>query len=243
MSIRFIARGILAVSVACVVMAGQAMAQNREKAWEISPIIGWTLYGPANLGDSQSDRTLTGNERRVETVTSDIDDSGNFGFRFAYNWTKKHEVEFGVMGSSTHGTVHFHQLVYDTTVPPGVLKTDKTLDETLSVDHLAAHANYVYNMFMQHRGKVVAYVAGGIGLINSSIFGQTAEPDLQPILDGLVGDENDLMYDYGTGIRFFGSPKVGFRMDARQLRFKSSSRGNQVQTQVGIALTIILGGA
>ena len=81
------------------------------------------------------------------------------------------------------------------------------------------------------------------GLINSSIFGQTAEPDLSPTLDLLVGDENTFMYDYGGGIRFFGSEKAGFRIDARQVHYDSSSRGRQDHIEIGFAVTLVLGGA
>jgi hypothetical protein len=51
------------------------------------------------------------------------------------------------------------------------------------------------------------------------------------------------MYNYGGGIRFFGSEKAAFRIDARQVRYSSGSRGNQDHIEIGLALTIVLGGA
>ena len=121
--------------------------------------------------------------------------------------------------------------------------SDTHKQEDVSLDLIVGHVNYVYNFFLQHRGKVVAFVTGGIGLVNSSIFGQTAEPDLSPTLDILVGDENTFMYNYGGGIRFFGSEKAGFRIDARQVRYESGARGRQDHIEIGFALTLILGGA
>src|SRR2546425_1522602 len=154
-------------------------------------------------------------------------------------------IEFGFSGTSTRGSFHMHKTVYDNTppVPPNpTVKSDVIKSEDVSLDLFIAHANYVYNFFMQHRGKVVGFVTGGVGIVNSSMFGQTADPDLQAVIDLLVGDENDLMYDYGAGIRFFGSEKVGFRIDARQVRYSSSNRGNQAQTEATFGHRLVLGG-
>jgi len=239
-------RGGMLVAIAAAVLGGPAWAQNREKAWEVVPELGWVMYGNPHLGDGTTDVTLNvglTQQRTVEVVTSKIDDSLSYGFRFGYHWSKKHMVEFGFTGTSTTGTFFVHKTVYDVTTPPGTLMSDDHKQEDVSVDLVIAHANYVYNFFLQHRGKVVAFVTAGGGLINSSTFGQTSDPDLQATLDLLVGDENTFMYDYGGGIRFFGSEKVGFRIDARQVRYSSNSRGNQDHVEVGFGLTLILGGA
>src|SRR3989442_11302147 len=140
-------------------------------------------------------------------------------------------IEFGFSGASTTGTFQMHKTVYDTSVTPNTVKSNVTKNESVSIDLFMAHANYIYNFFLQHRGKVVGFVTGGGGILNSSMFGQTADPDMQPIIDLLVGDENDLMYDYGAGIRFFGSEKVCLRVDARQVRYSSSSRRSLGQIQ------------
>jgi len=242
----FIWRGTLVASVAAAILAGPAWAQNREKAWEVTPELGWIFYGNPHLGDDKTDLTLSGAPptRTVQVVTSSIQDSLSYGFRFGYNWTKKQMIEFGFGGTATTGTFFVHTRIYDLTAgPPGTLMTDQRKQQDVSVDLIVAHANYVHNFFLQHRGKVVAFATGGIGLINSSIFGETADPDLQPTLNLLVGDENTFMYDYGGGIRFFGGEKAGFRIDARQVRYSSHSRGNQDHIEIGFALTIVLGGA
>ena len=247
----FMWRGALVASVAAAILAGPAWAQNREKAWEVTPELGWIFYGNPHLGDGTTDLTTVAGvttTRTVEVVTSDIQDSVSYGFRFGYSWTKKQMIEFGFGGTSTTGTFFAHTTVYSdpTTVPPTqptTLLTDRQKQEDVSIDLIVAHVNYVYNFFLQHRGKVVAFVTGGAGLINSSTFGQTADPDLQPSLDGLVGDENTFMYDYGGGIRFFKGEKAGFRIDARQVRYSSNARGDQDYVEVGFALTLVLGGA
>src|SRR4029077_10527998 len=185
------------------------------------------------------DQTLTSGStttRNVEVVTSSIQDSLSYGFRFGYNWSKKQMIEFGFGGTATTATLFVHKTVYDVSSgPPGTVTTDQHKAEDVSIDLIVAHINYVHNFFLQHRGKVVAFATGGVGLLNSSIFGQTADPDLQPALDLLVGDENVFMYDYGGGIRIFGGEKAGFRFDARQVRYTSNSRGNQDHIEIGFA--------
>lgn len=238
-------RGVILACVAAAMLAGQAWAQNRDKAWEVTPEIGWVRFGAPGLGDGTTVVTLTTPPRReVSVVTSDIDDSPSYAFRFGYHWSKKQMIEFGFSGTATEGVFHDHKTVYDTTLPlPDTVISDDFKSENVSIDLIVGHANYVYNFFMHHRGKVVGFVTGGVGLVNTSIFGQTADPDLQPILDSLVGDENAFMFNYGAGIRFFGSEKMGFRIDVRQVRYDSSSRAQQDHIEAGIALTLVLGGA
>jgi outer membrane protein with beta-barrel domain len=234
------------VSMAAGVMAGPAWAQNRDKAWEVAPEIGWVFFGKPHLGDGTTDKTqISGanTERTVVVTTSKIDDSRSYGFRFGYHWTKKQMIEFGFGGTSTTGTFFQHQTVTHIAPPPVATLSDDRKQENVSIDLTTAHVNYVYNFFLQHRGKVVAFATGGGGLINSSIFGQTADPSLLATLDSLVGDENVFMYNYGGGIRFFGSEKVGFRIDARQVHYDSSTRGRQDHIEIGFALTLVLGGA
>lgn len=237
---------MLLACLAATAMAGPAWAQNRDKAWEVTPELGWVFFGSPHLGDGTTDVTAVagGNSRRtVQVTTSTVDDSLSYGFRFGYNWSKKQMVEFGFGGTATTGTIFQHKTVTDITTPPPVVLSDTRKQENVSIDLIVAHANYVRNFFLQHRGKVVAFVTGGVGLVNSSVFGQTADPDLLPTLDSLVGDENTFMYDYGGGIRFFGSEKAGFRIDARQVRYDSGTRGRQDHLEVGFALTLVLGGA
>jgi hypothetical protein len=237
-------RGVILAGVAAAMLAGDAWAQNRDKAWEVTPEIGWIRYGAPHLGDGTTVVTsITPPRRTVSVVTSEIDDSPSYAFRFGYHWSRKQMIEFGFSGTATAGVFHNHKTVYDTTVPPLNPPVSDVKSENVSIDLIVGHANYVYNFFMHHRGKVVGFVTGGVGLVNTSIFGQTAEPDLQPILDSLVGDENAFMFNYGAGIRFFGSEKVGFRIDVRQVRYDSSSRTQQDHIEAGIALTLVLGGA
>jgi Outer membrane protein beta-barrel domain len=236
--------GVLAC-IAAAGLSGTAWAQNRDKAWEVTPEIGWVFFGAPHLGDMTTDSTLVSpsNTQRIqEQVTSEIDDSPSYGFRFAYSFTKKQQIEFGFGGTATNGTFDVHKVVTEISPTPGVV-SDQTFTENVSVDLIVAHTNYVYNFFLQHRGKVVAFASGGIGLVNSSIFGQTANPDVQPTLDELVGDENVFMYNYGGGIRFFGGEKAGFRIDVRQVRYSSGPRGDQDQLEIGLAFTIVRGGA
>jgi len=244
--LRFIGRGML-LWMAAGAVHGPAWAQNRDKAWELVPQVGYVYFGSPNLGDGTTTRIFPAptNEKDVRTVTSEIDNSPSFAFRFGYHFTRKQMIEFGFSGTSTTGTIQMHKTVYDNTppVPPvPTVKSDVNKSEQVSIDLFSGRFGYVYNFFMQHRGKIVGFVGAGVGIINSSIFGQTADPDLQNVLDLLVGDENNFLYDYGAGIRFFGSEKVGFRIDARRTHYDSSTRGGQDLTEATVGLTLVLGG-
>ena len=191
---RWLARVVLLV---CATIAGgigsDALAQNREKAWEINPYVG-ALY----FSDVEG-----------ETV---FEDTWDLGFRFGYNWTKNHEVEFGFFGASTDN--------------------GEGLD--LTIDLLGGQVNYVYNISMHHRDKIMGFGTAGVGLINVSSFGFVSDPEL-------VGDEVVFSYHVGGGIRFFGGPRAGFRMDARWVRF--SDQGIDVDyIEATMGMTIVLGG-
>lgn len=151
---------------------------------------------------------LTFDKVKGETV---LKDKWDIGLRFGYHWTKHQLVEFGFFGASTDN--------------PG---------QDLKVDLLGGSANYTYNFFLQHRGKVVAYATGGIGMINISSFGLAANPDL-------VGDRFEKTLNYGGGIRFFGGPRAGFRIDVRRSQFTDQSVDIHY-IEISTGMTIVLGG-
>jgi hypothetical protein len=170
-----------------------ALAQNREKAWELYPSLGYVMFGSK----------------------AGLDDKPSFEFSFAYHKTKHQEIEFGFGGVSTKDTAS-HQF---------------------SFDLINVRANYLYNFFLQHRDRVSAFVTGGAGMLNFSRFG------FNPPTEDFVGDEVDLMYNYGAGMRFFAGEKTGVRFDARQVRYKTNHAGNQSYNEFTVGMTIVLGGA
>jgi Outer membrane protein beta-barrel domain len=191
---RLTLKGALLAGLAMGLLATPALAQNREKAWEINPYAGLLSFDKV---DGQ----------KV------LNDTWDVGFRFGYNWTKHHEVEFGFYGAST--------------------SNGEGLD--LNADILGGQVNYDYNFFMQHRGKVVGLATAGIGVLNISSFGFVENPDL-------VGDKLEVSYNFGVGIRFFGGPRAGFRMDLRRESF--SDQGVTLNFyEFTAGMTIVLGGA
>jgi len=185
------------VVIALVTLAGgigsSVFAQNREKAWEINPYVGSLSFGDVN----------------GETA---FEDTWDLGFRFGYNWTKHHEVEFGFFGAST--------------------ENGEGLD--LTIDLLGGQVNYVYNIPLHRRDKVMAFATAGVGLINVSSFGFVSDPEL-------VGDAVVLSYNAGAGIRFFGGPRAGFRVDARWVRFTDNDVDvDYIEATLG--MSIVLGG-
>jgi hypothetical protein len=189
---RWSVRSFLLLTVVWAGWAEPAWAQNREKAWELYPYVGYFQFNKkAGLKDSPS-----------------------YGLNFAYHWTKKQEIEFGFEGTSTK---------------------DKATGN-FSADLTVAHVNYIYNIFLQRRGKVVAFVTGGGGIVGFSTFGFTTNSDL-------VGDEQKVMYNYGGGIRFFGGRRAGFRLDARKVYYSTNIAGKQDYFEATIGLDMVLGGS
>lgn len=185
-------RGLVAAAAAFACMGGTARAQNREKAWELYPYVGYVQFGErAHLKDQPS-----------------------FGLSFAYHWTKNDEVEFGFGGTSTKDNAG------------GIV----------SADLITAHANYIRNLFLQHRGKVVVFGTAGLGVLNFSTFGNS--PSLE-----IVGDETDLVYNFGLGLRVFGGRRAGVRVDARREFYSTRNAGEDNYTEFTVGVTLILGGA
>jgi hypothetical protein len=186
--------GLFVVMALAGFLSPSAWAQNREKAWEINPYAGYMAFSKVE-------------GEQVFNNTWDL------GFRFGYNWTKHHEVEFGFYGASTDN--------------------GEGLD--LSIDLLGGQVNYIYNFFLQRRGRVVGFATIGAGLVNVSSFGFVSDPEL-------VGDSVDPSYNAGLGIRFFGGERAGFRFDVRRVLFTDS--GVSVgYNEAAVGMTIVLGGA
>lgn len=141
-----------------------------------------------------------------------LDDTWDIGFRFGYHWTKRQMVEFGFFGGSTNSP-----------------------DIDVTVDLLGGQVDYLYNFFVHRRDKVVLFVDGGVGILNTSSFGFVSDPDA-------VGDKVHGSWNVGGGIRLFGGARTGFRFDVRRVSF--SDNGNEVHyLEPTFGLTIVLGGA
>jgi outer membrane protein with beta-barrel domain len=142
-----------------------------------------------------------------------LNDTWDLGFRFGYHWTKSHMVEFGFYGGAT---------------------TDG-LDQGIDVDLLGGQINYVYNLFLSRRDRVVGFATGGIGVVNISSFGFVSDPDL-------IGEQIEFTYNYGLGLRLFGGQRAGFRIDLRRTSF--SDNGVDIHfLEAAVGMTIVLGGA
>jgi outer membrane beta-barrel protein len=229
---RSIMKAVFLTFLAGVVPAGEARAQNREKSWEIMP-----YFGRLNFGSETQVKAITGPN---DTLRTSLENDLTYGFRFAYHWTKQQMIEFNFAGAATNGTANAMICTSDMMMPPTITCQAKSAD--FSADVLMGRINYVYNFFLHRRDKVVIYVTGGIGVLNFSTFGSSPDPDMQRNLDALVGDENDFLFNYGGGLRLFGGPRAGFRIDARQVRYKTGERGSQDLLEFTMGLTLVLGG-
>ena len=142
-----------------------------------------------------------------------LNDTWDLGFRFGYHWTKSHMVEFGFYGGAT----------------------EDGLDQGLDVDLLGGQINYVYNLFLSRRDRVVGFGTAGIGVLNISSFGFVSDPDL-------IGEQIEFTYNFGLGIRLFGGERAGFRFDVRRTTFSDNGVDiNFLEATVG--MSIVLGGA
>jgi hypothetical protein len=84
---RHLVQGAIFVFLASCALASPAHAQNREKAWEINPYVGYFSFS------------------KVDGVTV-LDNTWDIGFRFGYHMTKHHEIEFGFFGGTTNDPIH-----------------------------------------------------------------------------------------------------------------------------------------
>jgi hypothetical protein len=239
---RFKMLAVLVAGMVWLAVPGEAWAQNRERAWEVFPFIGHLGLSNPGFGDTLEARPDFPNpgETTITLVSSEIDDDLSLGLRFGFNWTKRHMIEFAFAGSATDARLYQTTTVVDNASGSVVSRTP--LEQDLSVDIMFGEVSYVYNFFLHRRDKVVAYVAGGAGVVITSVFGLTAEPSLRPILDEYIGETNDFSYNVGGGIRFFGSEKVAFRIDLRQYRYSPENRVEQDILQLSMGVSLILGG-
>jgi hypothetical protein len=239
---RFLIPAALVAGLAVFVPPDEAAAQNREKAWELYPYLGQLNLSRPGFGDTLEVRAgiPTPAETTTTVVSSEIDDDLSLGLRFAYHWTNHHMIEFAFAGAATDARLFHTKTVTNTST--GAIVSVTPIQQDLSVDIMFGDVNYVYNFFLHRRDKVVAYLSGGVGVVITSVFGLTAEPDLRPILDEFVGETNDFMYSVGGGMRFFGSEKVGFRIDLRQMRYSPDNRVEQDILQISAGVSLVLGG-
>ena len=240
---RFRMLAALVAGIAWLAVPAEAWAQNRDKSWEVFPFIGYLGLSSPDFGDVLQVRPgipVTG-QSTLTLVHSEIDDDLSLGLRFGFHWSKRHMIEFAFAGSATDARIFLTNTVVDNTT--GDVESISPISESLSVDIMLGEVNYVYNFFLQRRDKVVAYVTGGATVVITSVFGLTAEPELRPILDRYVGETNDFGYNVGGGIRIFGSEKVGFRVDLRQIRYSPEDRVDQDILQLSMGVTLVLGGS
>ena len=215
-------RALLLTILAGCALQGEALAQNREKSWEVTPYVGQVKFGSAS--------TLESVVAPTESAEIEFEDDITVGFRFAYHWSKRHMIEFGFSTLGTDGTLD--------AVVSGTPRQGR-----FNADILTGRVNYVLNFFLHRRDKVVAFVTGGVGLINFSTFGQSSDPDVQNILAEFVGDENHFLFSYGGGIRLFGGEKAGMRFELRQVHYDTDDRGSESFLEFNAGVTLILGGA
>ena len=228
---RWIGRVAVVLGAAAVLCAGPVQAQNREKAWEIFPYLGRVKFG----GETTK-KNLPGSD---DVTVIKLADDTTFGLRFAYHLTKRHEIEFWFSSvSTTSGATLFRTRLNMTTMMPET----RVKSIQLKNDFVTGNGNYVFNFFPQHRDKIVPFVTAGLGILDTSTFGRSADLDLQDLLNAIVKDETSLLYNYGGGIRFFGSPKTGLRLDARRVHFYTNSGGHQAFYEFVVGVTLILGG-
>jgi len=128
---------LLALLPALLAATAPALAQNRAHSWEFGPYI-------------------TGNDFDSDI---EIEDKSGSGFRFGYNFTRNHELEFSFDGADTQDSV-FNVI-------------DVTVGEF--------QVNYVFNFIFDRHQKIVPYATAGLGSIrfdvDDPVFGKDHETD------------------------------------------------------------------
>lgn len=226
---RSIAKGCLLALVVGICTLGPASAQNRDQAWEVMPYVGSVRFGDATSGTNLPDPG--------DVILVEFDDDLSFGFRFGYHYSRKQMVEFWF---STLGTEARTTLLDASDLDPMMQPIAKPT--TIEADFLSLHINYVYNFFLHHRDKVVAYVTGGLGINNLSSFGSDPDPEIQKMLSQLIGEENNITYNFGGGLRIFANKKIGVRFDLRQVAYEVNATDSDDYLEFQVGVTLILGG-
>ncbi|HEU5182060.1 MAG TPA: porin family protein [Candidatus Polarisedimenticolia bacterium] len=118
---------ILLAPIAALMLwcASPALAQNRSEAWELNPYMVFTDF-----------------DRDTE-----IDEDLGVGFRFGYNFTPLHEMEFSFDGVSTEDSVVGQ----------------------IDVDVFKFQSNYTFNFNFQRHQPVIPYFTTGLGFIRFDV--------------------------------------------------------------------------
>ncbi|MFQ5877912.1 MAG: outer membrane beta-barrel protein [Acidobacteriota bacterium] len=216
-------------AVAGLCAAGPVRAQNRAQSWEVVPFVGLVQFGDeAEIEDAPA---------AGDTTIVESEDDITFGLRFGYHWTKRQMIEFWVDSIATSSQATLVQPdPMDPMLPPTIKSTG------IKTDIVTIGANYTYNFFVHHRDKVVLFATGGLGLVSVSTFGKSPDRDLSKALVDLVGEEDDFMYNFGGGIRLFGSRKVGFRLDVRQVVYATDMADDLDFIEFTAGVSLVLGG-
>jgi len=146
-------------------LASPALAQNRAKTWEIGPF-------------------LTSTDFDADT---EIKDEFGLGFRFGYNFSPLHEMEFSFDHVDTEDKVTG---AIDTTV--GKFQT-----------------SYVFNFNFDRHQMIIPYVTAGLGVIRFEVSAPGFGSD----------DENDNLFTWGGGVRFFIGKVFNIRLELRSVFF------------------------
>jgi hypothetical protein len=130
---------VLAILLAATLLSGHAFAQNRDESWEMGPFI--------TFNDFDAD--------------TEIDDDSGFGFRFGYNFTAMHELEFSFDGVDTEDDVF------------GVV--DVEVDKFMT--------SYLLNFVFSRRQQVIPFFTAGVGWIRieSSSFGFGSDSEVDQL--------------------------------------------------------------
>jgi len=114
-----------------------ALAQNRAESWEFGPYLVGVDFDP----------------------DTEIEDEVGAGFRFGYNFTRQHEIEF----------------LFDQ------VSTEDSVIGQINVDSGKIASNYLFNLNYQRHQPVVPYLTAGLGFIRFDVddpfFGSDDEVD------------------------------------------------------------------
>lgn len=137
---------LMALAPLLLATALPAFAQNRDDSWELGPF-------------------LTANDFDGDI---EIEDEAGGGFRFGYNFTAMHELEFSFDG----------------------VQTEDNVFNTIDVDIGQFQVNYVFNFVFDRHQPVIPYLTAGLGSIrfevDNVLFGPDDETDTLFSLGGGV---------------------------------------------------------
>jgi outer membrane protein with beta-barrel domain len=150
------------------------------------------------------------------------------------------EIEAAFPGFGLRGGYHF-KAIHELEVDLDRVDSDHKKDSTIQFEIFKTAVNYVRNYLPKGKEKMAPFITFGLGTIKV-----TREQDpAAPGTDAKV-DHSSTMLRLGGGLKYFYTPKVGFRFDSKIYHWRGDDvvvpRKGHYSFDLTLAATFLFGG-